>query len=80
MIPVEEQQRLLSEIESRLSVCDHMEETIEKGLAKAESLKQSILKNAFEGRLVPQDPDDEPAAVLLERVREEKRKREEALA
>lgn len=80
LIPVEEQQRLLSEIESRLSVCDHMEETIEKGLAKAESLKQSILKNAFEGRLVPQDPDDEPAAVLLERVREEKRKREEALA
>ena len=54
LIPVEEQQRLLSEIESRLSVCDHMEETI-KGLAKAESLKQSILKNAFEGRLVPQD-------------------------
>ncbi len=75
----EEQHQIVQEIESRLSVCEHMEETIEKGLAQAESLKQSILKKAFEGRLVPQDPDDEPAAVLLERIRKEKKRREEAL-
>lgn len=79
VIPPEEQQKVLDEIESRLSVCEHMKETIEKGLKHAESLKQSILKKAFEGRLVPQDPDDEPATVLLERIRKEKNKREEAL-
>ena len=76
--PIEEQEQIVQELESRISVCDHMEETIKKGLVQAESLKQSILKKAFEGRLVPQDPDDEPAAVLLEQIREEKRKQEEA--
>lgn len=48
-------------------------ESAEKGTAKASrlitALRQSILKRAFEGRLVPQDPDDEPAAVLLHRIR-----------
>jgi len=56
---LEEQHQIVQEIESRLSVCEHMEEAIEKGLVQAESLKQSILKKAFKGRLVPQDPDDE---------------------
>ena len=40
-------------------------------LTTASALRQSILKRAFEGRLVPQDPDDEPASVLLERIRAE---------
>jgi hypothetical protein len=38
-------------------------------LKKAEFLRQSLLKSAFEGRLAPQDPNDEPASVLLERIR-----------
>lgn len=43
---------------------------VREGLdAQSAALRQSILKRAFEGRLVPQDPDDEPAAVLLERIR-----------
>ncbi len=75
---LEEQHQIVQEIESRLSVCEHMEKAIEKEIVQAESLKQSILKEAFEGRLVPQDPDDEPAAVLLERIRKEKKRREEA--
>ena len=40
-------------------------------LTTASALRQSILKRTYEGRLVPQDPDDEPASVLLERIRAE---------
>ena len=43
-------------------------------MKQAEALRQSILKKAFEGKLVPQDPNDEPANVLLERIKAEKEK------
>lgn len=66
---IEEQRRIISEIESRLSVCDKIEETIESSLQQAEALRLSIIKKAFEGKLVPQDPNDEPAEKLLERIR-----------
>jgi type I restriction enzyme S subunit len=64
-----EQIKVVSEIESRLSVCDKIEETIESSLQQAEALRLSIIKKAFEGKLVPQDPNDEPAEKLLERIR-----------
>ncbi len=50
--PLPEQHRIVQEIESRLSVCDKIEETIIEGLQQAEALRQSILKRAFEGKLV----------------------------
>lgn len=71
---LEEQQRIVEEIESRLSVCDKFEEMINAGLAQSKALRQSILKKAFEGRLVPQDENDEPASVLLKRIKEEREK------
>jgi len=64
-----QQQRVLTEIESRLSVCDKIEETIENSLQQAEALRLSILKKAYEGKLVKQNPKDEPAQKLLERIR-----------
>lgn len=48
----EEQKKVVEQIESRLSVCDSIEKTVDSSLAQAESLRQSILKKAFEGRLV----------------------------
>jgi type I restriction enzyme, S subunit len=70
----DEQQAIVAEIESRLSVCDKIEESIEQSLKQSESLRQSILKKAFEGKLVPQDPSDEPASKLLERIKAQKEK------
>jgi type I restriction enzyme S subunit len=49
---IEEQTQIVNEIESKLTVCDKIEETISQSLQQAESLRQSILKKAFEGKLV----------------------------
>ncbi len=72
--PLPEQHAIVGEIESRLSVCDKIEESIEHSLKQSEALRQSILKKAFEGKLVPQDPNDEPASVLLDRIQAEREK------
>ena len=63
---------IVGELEAKLSVIDENEKTIKSQLLKSEALRQSILKKAFSGQLVAQNPDDEPASVLLERIAKEK--------
>jgi type I restriction enzyme, S subunit len=70
--PMAEQCRIVAEVECRFSVIDELETTVEANLKRAARLSQAILKYAFEGKLVPQDPDDEPAIALLERIRAER--------
>jgi type I restriction enzyme S subunit len=53
-----------------------VERAPDQSLKRAKRLRQSILKRAFEGKLAPQDPSDEPASVLLERIKAEKAWRE----
>jgi type I restriction enzyme S subunit len=76
---LEEQNEIVKQIESRLSVCDSIEQNIKESLEKAEALRQSILKKAFEGNLLTaqelaackQAVDYEPANVLVERIKAE---------
>ena len=70
--PLAEQAHIVSEVERRLSILDNMQATVSAELRRAESTRQSILHRAFSGRLVAQDPQDEPASVLLERIKAEK--------
>lgn len=65
---IEEQEKIVEEIEKRFKVADVLEQAVDEGLEKAKQLKQSILKKAFEGKLVPQNPTDEPATSLLNRI------------
>jgi type I restriction enzyme S subunit len=77
-----EQTKIEEEIETRFSVCENVESSIKESLEKAEALRQSILKKAFEGSLLTEAeleetrraPDWEPAEKLLERIRAEKMK------
>ncbi len=64
-----EQERIVAEIESRFERADALETAVDRALSNAEKLKQAVLKKAFSGELVPQNPDDEPASVLLDRIR-----------
>lgn len=66
--PLDEQAAIVEAVEDQLSVTDHLEGDLEAKLKSAQALRQSILRYAFTGQLVPQDSNDEPASELLRRI------------
>ncbi len=70
--PPEEASRIVAEVERQMSFIEACERSADAGLEVSAALRRSVLRTAFEGRLVPQDPTDEPASVLLERIRAER--------
>lgn len=74
MCSLEEANHIVDSIESKLSEIEQLDQIITTALQQSESLRQSILKKAFSGDLVPQEANDEPASVLLERIKAERNK------
>lgn len=70
--PLSEQNRIVDAIDETLSNISDISELIDANLKRAERLRQSILREAFAGRLVPQDPNDEPAGELLKHIRRDR--------
>jgi len=70
----EEQQRIVQEMESKLSEVEQLDQTISTSLQRAKALRQSILKKAFSGQLISQNADDESASILLEQIKISKAK------
>jgi type I restriction enzyme S subunit len=68
----QEQMAIVERLAANISEIDQLEQTIVTSLQQAEALRQSILKRAFSGQLVPQDSHDEPASALLARIHAER--------
>jgi type I restriction enzyme S subunit len=62
-------------VEDQLSVIEHLEGDLEAKLKSAQALRRTVLRHAFTGQLVPQDPNDEPASKLLIRIAAERDER-----
>ena len=66
---IQEQEQIISQIEQSFSLIENTSQIVNSTLQNLQTMKMSVLKQAFEGKLVPQDPNDEPASVLLERIK-----------
>ncbi|WP_083432028.1 restriction endonuclease subunit S [Atopomonas hussainii] len=73
--PADEQRELLTQLDIQVEQLDRQEKAVEIGLKQSTAQRQNILRAAFAGELVPQDLNDEPASVLLERIRAERAER-----
>ena len=71
---MEDQKKIVDFIEIQMTQLMVVEKTIKENFTKLNSMKNLILQQAFEGKLVPQDPNDEPAEILLEKIKQEKQK------
>ena len=67
-----EQEVVMEQLRARLSVITATQAAIDSSLQTVKATRQAVLKEAFSGQLVPQDPKDEPASILLERIKAEK--------
>jgi type I restriction enzyme S subunit len=74
--PLEEQKEIVRQVDKLFALADKVEAHYQKAKARVDKLSQSVLAKAFRGELVPQDPNDESAEKLLERILEEKARME----
>lgn len=72
LAPRQEQQQMVSQLEVEATRIQEQLSAIDASLRQSAAQRQNILRAAFAGQLVPQDPNDEPASVLLERIRAER--------
>ncbi|WBE26579.1 restriction endonuclease subunit S [Denitrificimonas caeni] len=72
LISLSESDQLMKIVDEKLTLASKFESELDTELQRAETLRQSILKKAFSGQLVPQDPNDEPASELLARIQAER--------
>lgn len=70
--PLAEQERIVTEVDRALSIFADVDTAVQTSRSRSQRLRQSVLKWAFEGKLTDQDPKDEPASVLLERIKAER--------
>jgi type I restriction enzyme S subunit len=68
----QEQEEIVKKLEKMMKFADQVEEQVKEAEKKLEKFNQSVLAKAFRGKLVPQDPNDEPASVLLGKIQQEK--------
>ncbi|MFM2432516.1 MAG: hypothetical protein RLZZ511_3730, partial [Cyanobacteriota bacterium] len=70
--PLEEQHEIVRRVETLFAKADRIEAQYQKARQAVDRLTPALLAKAFRGELVPQDPNDEPASVLLEKIKAEK--------
>jgi type I restriction enzyme, S subunit len=71
--PLPEQQEIVRRVESLFTLVDQIEARLNAAQQRVDALTSSLLARAFAGKLVPQDPTNEPAEKFLDRLREARR-------